>query len=129
MDYCPPGSSVCGITQARNTGVGCHFLDLRNPGIKLTSPASPALAGEFLTTVPPGKPINRASDCSSNSSWNQGYVCPEILCRSLWCWQHTILCCAGEEEGRREGREEEGGKGRRVRRDRMKDRHQGELGF
>ena len=27
-----------------------------NPGIKSTSPASPALAGRFFTTVPPGKP-------------------------------------------------------------------------
>ena len=26
MDYSPPGSSVHGIFQARNTGVGCHFL-------------------------------------------------------------------------------------------------------
>ena len=26
MDYSPPGSSVYGILQARNTGVGCHFL-------------------------------------------------------------------------------------------------------
>ena len=29
--------------------------DLPNPGIK---PTSPALAGEFFTTVPPGKPNN-----------------------------------------------------------------------
>ena len=29
--------------------------DLPNPGIKLMSPASPALAGEFFTTQPPGK--------------------------------------------------------------------------
>ena len=26
MDCSPPGSSVHGISQARNTGVGCHFL-------------------------------------------------------------------------------------------------------
>ena len=26
MDYSHPGSSVHGIFQARNTGVGCHFL-------------------------------------------------------------------------------------------------------
>ena len=26
MDYSPPASSVCGISQARITGVGCHFL-------------------------------------------------------------------------------------------------------
>ena len=31
--------------------------DLPNPGIKPTSPASPALAGRFLTTEPPGKPF------------------------------------------------------------------------
>ena len=29
--------------------------DLPNPGIKLTSPVSPALAGGFFTTEPPGK--------------------------------------------------------------------------
>ena len=31
--------------------------DLPEPGIELTSPASPALAGRFLITAPPGKPI------------------------------------------------------------------------
>ena len=30
--------------------------DLPNPGIKPASPVSPALAGGFFTTVPPGKP-------------------------------------------------------------------------
>ena len=37
----------------KNTGVGCHFFsrDLPNPGIK---PKSPALAGGFFTTEPPG---------------------------------------------------------------------------
>ena len=34
--------------------------DLPNPGIKPTSPASPALAGGFLTTVPPGNPLKSA---------------------------------------------------------------------
>ena len=29
--------------------------DLPNPGIELTSPVSPALAGGFFTTGPPGK--------------------------------------------------------------------------
>jgi len=39
--------------------VGCHFLsprDLPDPGIKPRSLASPALAGRFFTTEPPGKP-------------------------------------------------------------------------
>ena len=31
--------------------------DLPNPGIKPTFPVSPALAGRFFTTEPPGKPI------------------------------------------------------------------------
>ena len=31
--------------------------DLPNPGIEPMSPVSPALAGEFFTTEPPGKPI------------------------------------------------------------------------
>jgi len=30
--------------------------DLPDPGIEPTSPVSPALVGEFFTTVPPGKP-------------------------------------------------------------------------
>ena len=33
--------------------------DLPDPGIKLTSPASPALAGGFFTTEPPGKPCSQ----------------------------------------------------------------------
>ena len=32
--------------------------DLCNPGVKFTSLASPALAGRFFTTEPPGKPIH-----------------------------------------------------------------------
>ena len=32
--------------------------NLPNPGIELTSPAPPALASGFFTTVPPGKPVS-----------------------------------------------------------------------
>ena len=42
----------------KNTRVSCHFLlqgNLSHPGIEPTSPASPALAGGFLATEPPGK--------------------------------------------------------------------------
>ena len=42
-----------------NTEVGCHGHssgDLPDPGMELTSPVSPALAGGFFTTEPPGKP-------------------------------------------------------------------------
>ena len=54
-----PGSSVHGIFPGKNTGVGCHFLlqgNLPDPGIKPTSPASPALAGGFFIIESPGKP-------------------------------------------------------------------------
>ena len=57
MDYRPPGSSVHGILQAKNTGVGCLSLlqgNLPNPGIK---PGSPALQADSLSSEPPGKPI------------------------------------------------------------------------
>ena len=33
--------------------------DLPDPGIEPKSPASPALAGRFFTTAPPGKPVYR----------------------------------------------------------------------
>ena len=32
--------------------------NLPNPGIKPVSPASPALAGRFFTTIPPGTLVN-----------------------------------------------------------------------
>ena len=55
MDYSPLGSSVHGILQARILE-WVPFLspgDLPNPG---TEPVSPALAGRFFTSEPPGKP-------------------------------------------------------------------------
>ena len=36
--------------------------DLPDPGIKPTSPVSPALAGRLFTTEPPGKPMTLDSD-------------------------------------------------------------------
>ena len=51
MDCSPPGSSVRGILQARLSGLPCPPpRDLPNPGIKLTSLTSPALAGGFFIT-------------------------------------------------------------------------------
>ena len=44
----------------KKTGVGCHFLLQRvflSQGLNL--PSSPALAGEFFTIEPPGKPDTR----------------------------------------------------------------------
>ena len=57
-DFSSPESFVHGILQARilewvAISTSGDFLD---PGIEPTSPASPALAGGFLTTEPLGKP-------------------------------------------------------------------------
>ena len=38
-------------------------VDLTNPGIEPKSPESPALAGRFFTTEPPGKPLFRFFLC------------------------------------------------------------------
>ena len=59
MDYRPPGFSVHGILQAR-TWSGLVLPpsgDLPIPGVKPRYPESPALAGGFFTTEPPGKSI------------------------------------------------------------------------
>ena len=52
-----PVSSVCGIFQVRilEWVVAISYIrDLLNSGIE---PVSPALAGKFFTTEPPGKPV------------------------------------------------------------------------
>ena len=55
MDCSLPGSSVHGIPQEKNTGVGSHSLlqgNLPNPGIK---PRSPTLQVDSLPSELPGK--------------------------------------------------------------------------
>ena len=54
----PPGSSVCGIFQARIWSKLSFPApgDLLDPGVEPASQASPVLAGRFFTTAPPGKP-------------------------------------------------------------------------
>ena len=56
MDCSPPGSSVHGIFQEGILEwVAISFPRGFGPGIKLMSPASPALAGGFFTNEPAGK--------------------------------------------------------------------------
>ena len=56
MEYCLPGSSVHGILQEHWSGLACPSArDLPNPGIKPAALMSPALAGGFLSLVPPNK--------------------------------------------------------------------------
>ena len=57
--HCSPLSSpFLSDFSGKNTGVGFHFLpgDLPKPGIEPACLGSPALAGGFFTTKPPGKP-------------------------------------------------------------------------
>ena len=58
-DQSPPVSSVHGISQQKHqSGLPFHPPgDLPGPGIEPISPASPALAGRFFTSEPPGKPV------------------------------------------------------------------------
>ena len=72
MDYSPPGFSIKGIFQERILN-GVPFpppRDLPDPGIK---PESPAFAGGFFTTEPPGKPpskfLGRHKFCESCSEY------------------------------------------------------------
>jgi len=61
MDCSPPGSSVHGILQARILEWVAILPpgDLPDPGIEPMSLLSPALAGRFFTTKPPGKSYRR----------------------------------------------------------------------
>ena len=50
----------------KKTGVSCHFLlqgNLPDPEIEPVSLGSPALAGGFFTTLPPGKPNTSFQTC------------------------------------------------------------------
>ena len=71
-------------------GVGCHFLFQR---IKLASPASPALAGKFFTTEPPGKPVKDVSRWAHRlAGWRWSVMTVLRLC--AWCqverWQQGV---------------------------------------
>ena len=55
MECSPPGSSVHGISQAIH-GSGLPFPSPGDPPIPGVKPTSPALAGGFFSTEPPGKP-------------------------------------------------------------------------
>ena len=61
MDRSPPASTVHEIFPGKNTGVGSHFL-LQGifPTQGSNESTSPALAGWFVTTEPPGKPTKHS---------------------------------------------------------------------
>ena len=57
--------------------------DLPNPGIKPASPVSPALAGGFFTTAPPGNPI----PCDPTTCWIFHYILGKNLSYGI------VHCC------------------------------------
>ena len=74
MDCSPPGSSVYGFPRQECWSGSPPFPspgDLPNPGIE---PMSPALAGGFCTTEPPGKPPTLPAGHSHP---------PQLWCQSL----------------------------------------------
>ena len=57
---CSPSSSSVRKFSRQEYRNGLPFPspgDLSDPGIEPAAPVSPALAGRFLTSVPPGKPL------------------------------------------------------------------------
>ena len=58
MDYSLLGSSVLGILQGKNTGVGCHFLLRGIFPTQRVNPGLPTLQTDSLLSEQPGKPKN-----------------------------------------------------------------------
>ena len=84
MHCSPPGSSVCGILQARILEwVALLSSDLPYPGIEPASPLSPALAGGFLPLAPPGKPCHLLSERKDVHVCT--CVCPSVGKEPLYC--------------------------------------------
>ena len=86
-------SQPCGLQPARlhcpwdfsgkNTGVGCHGLlqgIFPDPEIEFASPASPASAGRFFSSAPPGKPKSSShGDQLGNSSRSLQKACINLV--------------------------------------------------
>ena len=97
MDCSPPGSFVYGISRQEYwSGRPLPSPgDLPNPGIEPMSPASPALAGEFFTTDPPGEPSETPTKTQmlplitypSESESEVAQLCPP-LCDPMDCSLH-----------------------------------------
>ena len=63
MDCCIPQAPLLMGFSMQEYWSGLSFSppgDLPNPGIELVSPVSPALAGGFVSTEPPGKSLSKA---------------------------------------------------------------------
>ena len=114
MDRSPLGSSVHGVLQARILEWGAISFsegNLPNPGIE---PVSPALAGGFFTTEPPGKPhgdsysllgsvgrgllrCGRTCVVLSSRVGPHSWKCGIALLPFLWLWIPWSLFCSNVE--------------------------------
>ena len=85
MDYSPPGSSGHGILQTKilEWVAISSPEDLPDPGIE---PMSPALAGSFFTTEPPGKSCMYAKSIQSGPT-----LCDPMDCSPPGSSVHGIL--------------------------------------
>ena len=90
--YNPPGSSVHGIFQARilEWVAISSSRGLPEPGIKLKSPVSSALAGRFFTTASPGKRYVNKHPCICLLSWEIEHLYHSVLPRY---WYITRPMC------------------------------------
>ena len=76
MDCSLPGSSVCGIFQARilEQAAISYFSDLPDSGIVPVSLASAALGSRFFTTALPKKTYSKDRSTSVSDSVSRGFV-------------------------------------------------------
>ena len=89
MDYNLPGFSVYGIFQAR-IAEWLSFPppgDLPDLGIEPTSPASPALAGRFFTTEPPGKLSSKMQRTFLRYREPERWQCEKNSTNHCWLWR------------------------------------------
>ena len=98
MDLSPPGSSVQGDSQGKNTGLGCHAFSrgLSQPREK---PRSPALQADYLLSQPLRKPITTLGKAQSSEFFSQPRaIKQEIFSHKYSCLvlQLTFLMCSRE---------------------------------
>ena len=112
MDCSLPGSSVHGVSQAKNTGVGCHFLLQGSPrprdGIcvscvgrwvlcQLCHQGSPAKLCSTATEPVPQSPCSASRDASAVSPLTAEERSPcSLLPEKAWarqwaCWLHNTV--------------------------------------
>ena len=105
VGYSLPGPSVHGVLQAILGLVAISFSrGLPDPGIEPTSPASPAVAGRFFTTEPPGKAT--VSVCTNSKNGAKPVLrrpTPRSTCRGCPAEVGACLVKWAREEGGREG--------------------------